>query len=150
MEKPPNVSFVDPDQWIVLIKRTPTVFGNCSFDLKVHNAQIAGYKAVIIYNSESDNLIKMSSSGKYDIQIPSVFISLSDGLDIASFYTYKNRTYVVINNDDDNLNYLLIPFICVVAVCFIIAISIFVSVEVGFLIFSSANTRDKIMLFYIC
>lgn len=128
LQKPPkNVSYVDPDQWIVLIKRTPSIYGNCSFDLKVRNAQLAGYKAVIIYNSESDNLIKMSSSGIYDITIPSVFISHSDGLEIGTFYTYLNRTYAVINNDDDNLNYLLIPFICVVAVCFIIAVSIFVS-----------------------
>lgn len=130
LDKPPNVSWVAPDEWIVLIKRTPTIFGNCSFDWKVNNAQMAGYKAVIIYNSESDNLIKMSSSGKYRIRIPSVFISRSDGLLIERSYTYMNHTYAVINNDDDNLSYLLIPFICVVAVCFIIAVSIFVRKKV--------------------
>lgn len=128
IEKPPtNISYVDPDQWIVLIKRTPSASGNCSFDLKVRNAQLAGYKAVIIYNSESDTLLKMSSSGQYDIRIPSVFISRSDGHAISAFYTYVNRTFAIINNDDDNLNYLLIPFISVVSVCFIIAVSIFLS-----------------------
>jgi E3 ubiquitin-protein ligase RNF13 len=126
IEKPLNVSFVDPDKWIVLIQRTPTIFGNCSFDLKVYNAQQAGFKAVIIYNSESDNLIKMSSSGLYKIKIPSVFIGHSSGIDIASYFTYANKTYVIITDDDTDLNYLLLPFICVVTICFIIAISIFV------------------------
>lgn len=127
IEKPLNVSFVDPDKWIVLIQRTPTIFGNCSFDLKVYNAQQAGFKAVIIYNSESDNLIKMSSSGLYKIKIPSVFIGHSSGIDIASYFTYANKTYVIITDDDTDLNYLLLPFICVVTICFIIAISIFVA-----------------------
>lgn len=124
--RPPNVSFVEPKQWIALIMRTPTKYGNCSFDLKVFNAQNAGYSAVIIYNSESDSLIRMSSSGAYKIFIPSVFIGRSSGILIDSAYTYKNKTLVIITNDDADLSYLLIPFICVVSVCFIIAISIFI------------------------
>jgi E3 ubiquitin-protein ligase RNF13 len=131
MVRPPNVSFVEPKQWIALIMRTPTKFGNCSFDLKVFNAQNAGYSAVIIYNSESDSLIRMSSSGAYKIFIPSVFIGRSSGILIDSAYTYKNKTLVIITNDDADLSYLLIPFICVVSVCFIIAISIFVSFKIS-------------------
>ena len=69
----------------------------------------------------------MSSSGAYKIFIPSVFIGRSSGILIDSAYTYKNKTLVIITNDDADLSYLLIPFICVVSVCFIIAISIFVS-----------------------
>lgn len=126
ISRPPNVSFVEPKQWIALIMRTPTKYGNCSFDLKVYNAQNAGYSAVIIYNSESDSLIRMSSSSAFKIVIPSVFIGKSSGILIDSAYTYKNRTLVIITNDDADLSYLLIPFICVVSVCFIIAISIFV------------------------
>ena len=110
-----------------MIKRTPTKYGNCSFDLKVSNAQQAGYSAVIIFNSESDSLIRMSSSGAYKILIPSVFVGKSSGILLDSSYTYKNKTFVIITNDDGDISYLLVPFICVVSICFIIAISIFVS-----------------------
>ena len=128
-----NVSYVDPEKWIALVQRTPSIYGNCSFDLKVYNAQEAGFKAVIIYNSESDNLIKMSSSGIYKINIPSVFVSHSSGIDITNYFTYLNKTYVIINDDDTDLNYLLIPFICVVTICFIIAMSLFVSFNLFFI-----------------
>lgn len=126
MQPPPNVSYVDPKKWIALIMRTPSLFGNCSFDLKVHNAQRAGFSAVIIYNSESDNLIKMSSSGSFSILIPAVFVGHSSGVEIGQYYTYANRTYAVIYNDDSDINYLLIPFISVVSICFLIAVCIFV------------------------
>lgn len=126
MERPPNVSYVDPKKWIALIQRTPN--GNCSFDVKVLNAQKAGFSAVIIYNSDSDNLIKMSSSGKYSIKIPSVFVGHSTGLEISYFFTYENKTFVLITNDDTDLNYLLLPFVTVVSICFIVAICIFVSI----------------------
>lgn len=126
IQAPPNVSFVDPSKWIALIQRTPSIFGNCSFDVKVHNAQQAGYAAVIIYNSESDNLIKMSSSGRYNIKIPSVFVGHSDGLELRENYNYKNGTFVSLTNDSD-LSYFLIPFVSVICICFLTAVCIFVS-----------------------
>ena len=126
MERPPNASWVDPKKWIALIMRTPSLFGNCSFDLKVYNAQRAGFAAVIIFNSESDSLIKMSSSGSFSIHIPAVFIGHSNGIEIAQAYTYSNHTYAVLFNDDSDINYLLIPFISVVSICFLIAVCIFV------------------------
>ena len=128
IEPPPaNVSYVDPKQWIALVLRTPSATGNCSFDLKVYYAQKAGFAAVIVYNSESDNLIKMSSSGLYNIRIPSVFVGHSSGLELARYYSYENRTYVIINNDDNDFNYLMVPFIIVISICFFVAIVLFVS-----------------------
>lgn len=130
MERPPNVSYVDPKKWIALIMRTPSLFGNCSFDLKVYNAERAGFAAAIIFNSESDSLIKMSSSGAFSIHIPAVFIGHSSGVEIAQAYTYANHTYAVLFNDDSDINYLLIPFISVVSICFLIAVCIFVSIRI--------------------
>lgn len=125
IERPPNVSYVNPHSWIALIQRTPGSRSNCTFDLKVYNAQQAGYSVVIIYNVESDTLIKMSSSGLYSIKIPSVFVGQTTANEIKAFFTYQNKTYVRINNDDADFNYLLIPFVCVVSVCFLVAIFIF-------------------------
>jgi E3 ubiquitin-protein ligase RNF13 len=128
MESPPNISFVDPKKWIALIVRTPTIFDNCSFDVKVSNAQKAGFGAAIIYNSDSDNLIKMSSSGFTNIKIPSAFVGHSSGVEIGTYYTFENRTYAIIYNDDSDLNYMLIPFISVITICFLVAICTFVSI----------------------
>jgi E3 ubiquitin-protein ligase RNF13 len=130
MEPPPNVTAPDfvARKWIALIQRTPGSYGNCSFDLKVFNAQKAGFSAVIIFNSESDNLIRMSPSGQYSIRIPSVFIGHSNGIEIMEDYTYLNKTYAVIYNDESDINFLLIPFVSVVSICFLIAICIFVSI----------------------
>ena len=88
IENPPNISYVNPKEWIALIKRTPSASGNCSFDVKVFNAQKAGYSAVIIYNSESDNLIKMSSSGAYNIKIPSVSMLFTILYTVVSLLAY--------------------------------------------------------------
>lgn len=128
MEPPPPINISESKKWIALIIRTPSVFGNCSFDLKIYNAQRAGFSAAIIYNSESDSLIKMSSSGGFSIVIPSVFIGHSNGKTIGQEYTYLNNTYAVIYNDDSEISYLLVPFISVVGICFLIAICIFVSI----------------------
>jgi E3 ubiquitin-protein ligase RNF13 len=127
MDRPPNVSYVDPKSWIALIQRSGSK-SNCTFDLKVYNAQQAGYSAVIVYNFGSDNLIKMSSSGLYSIKIPAVFVGESSGTEIKKYFTYHNKTYVRITSDDADLNYLIIPFVCVVSICFIVAIFIFVSI----------------------
>lgn len=134
MESPPNISYIDSKKWIALIMRTPSVYGNCSFDLKVYNAQRAGFSAVIIYNSESNNLIKMSSSGGLSILIPSVFVGHSNGEEIGIKYTYLNRTTAVIYNDDSDIDYLLVPFISVVSICFLIAVCIFVGLTFFFIL----------------
>ena len=61
------------------------------------------------------------------LKIPAVFIGESSGTEIKKYFTYQNKTYVRITSDDADLNYLLIPFVCVVSICFIVAIFIFVS-----------------------
>ena len=127
IQSPPNISYVQPDEWIALIMRTPTIYGNCSFDVKVHNAQVAGFKAAIVYNSESDDLLTMSSSGSYNIKIPSVFVGHSSGVEMKTFYSYENRTYVILTAQENDLSFLIIPFVCIVSICFLIAVSIFVS-----------------------
>ncbi|CAI5486144.1 unnamed protein product [Closterium sp. Naga37s-1] len=54
--------------------------GNCLFDTKVLNAQVAGYAAAIVFNNEdNDELISMSARNVWDVAIPAVYISHADG-----------------------------------------------------------------------
>ncbi|XP_007656246.1 E3 ubiquitin-protein ligase ZNRF4 [Ornithorhynchus anatinus] len=58
---------------IVLIRRF-----DCTFDLKILHAQLAGYQAAIVYNMHSDELVEMGhvfKDLKQQIQIPAVFVS---------------------------------------------------------------------------
>ena len=52
---PPNSSEYDGNNWIVLIARL-----NCTFEVKIRNAQRAGYSAAIVHNVNSNELGKIS------------------------------------------------------------------------------------------
>ena len=93
IQSPPSNESFPNYKWIALIQRTPpnsNTNSNCSFDVKVFNAQNAGFSAVVVYNVDSNNLVRMSSSGIIDIKIPSVFIGSSDGFTLERYYTYEN------------------------------------------------------------
>uniref|UniRef100_A0A8C2UNF6 RING-type E3 ubiquitin transferase n=1 Tax=Chinchilla lanigera TaxID=34839 RepID=A0A8C2UNF6_CHILA len=72
---PPPVKDNSSGTFIVLIRRL-----DCNFDIKVLNAQRAGYKAAIVHNVDSEDLISMGSNDidvLKKIDIPSVFIGES-------------------------------------------------------------------------
>lgn len=144
LEPPPNVTLPGARSWIALIQRTPSrSINNCTFDLKVYNAQRAGYSAAIIFDYDSDILIRMSSNNVYNVRIPSVFIGHSKGVEISQKYTYENKTYAILYSDDADINYLLIPFVSVVSICFLIAICVFVSSSILFLFTFTLIPRFK-------
>uniref|UniRef100_A0A182SYX2 RING-type domain-containing protein n=1 Tax=Anopheles maculatus TaxID=74869 RepID=A0A182SYX2_9DIPT len=113
MRPAPNVT----SKFAVVIARY-----NCSFEVKVRNAQQAGYAMVIVHNVGSNDLEHMSANHPQDLLIPSVFVGESGGRSIIEAYLY-DRDYALVITDDIPFNIsnnLIIPFAIVVGLCFII------------------------------
>ncbi|XP_023686324.1 E3 ubiquitin-protein ligase RNF13-like [Paramormyrops kingsleyae] len=107
--------------FIVLIRRF-----DCNFDIKVLNAQKAGYKAAIVHNVDSDDLISMGSNDLdllKEIDIPSVFVGEDTANSLKEDYTFEKGGHVVLMPDFSlPLEYYLIPFLIIVGICLILIV----------------------------
>lgn len=105
--------------FIALIRR-----GGCNFDVKVLRAQEAGYKAAIVHNINSEQLVTMSSDDVTifrQIIIPSVFVGETAGLLLKTYYSYSDNAVVFLGAKDPfSLEYLFIPFLVIVGLCLVI------------------------------
>src|SRR5690348_14007830 len=78
----------DSRTFIALIDRTSQLAG-CPFDVKVLNAQRAGYSAVVVHNMHSNNTFPMSGGDcSALVSIPSVLVGDSDG-QLLNSYNYS-------------------------------------------------------------
>ncbi|KAJ6669384.1 hypothetical protein lerEdw1_008193 [Lerista edwardsae] len=87
---PPPLKDNSSHEFIVLIRRL-----DCNFDVKVLNAQRAGYKAAIVHNVDSNDLISMGSNDidiLKKIDIPSVFIGEASANALKEEFTYERGT----------------------------------------------------------
>lgn len=80
---------IGPDQeWVALIVRSEAQQTNCSFDVKVKNAEDAGASAAIIYDDKYEALIIMSKRADHPAPgIPAVFINQNSGLILKKLLT---------------------------------------------------------------
>ncbi|NXO05168.1 RNF13 ligase, partial [Rhinopomastus cyanomelas] len=118
---PPPVKDNSSSAFIVLIRRL-----ECNFDIKVLNAQRAGYKAAIVHNVDSDDLISMGSNDievLKKIDIPSVFIGETSANSLKEEFTYEKGGHVVLIPEFSlPLEYYLIPFLIIVGICLILIV----------------------------
>ncbi|XP_069069471.1 E3 ubiquitin-protein ligase RNF13 isoform X2 [Pleurodeles waltl] len=107
--------------FIILIRRL-----DCNFDIKVLNAQKAGYKAAVVYNVDSDDLISMGSNDielMKKIDIPSVFIGEASANSLKDEFTYERGGHIVLLPEWSlPLEYYLIPFLIIVGICLILIV----------------------------
>ncbi|XP_061682277.1 E3 ubiquitin-protein ligase RNF13 [Syngnathoides biaculeatus] len=119
IEPPPRDNLTGA--FIVLIKRF-----DCNFDIKVLNAQKAGYKAAIVHNVDSNNLISMGSNDldlMKQIEIPSVFVSEDTATSLKDDYLFDKGGRVILMPDFSlPLEYYLIPFLIIVGICLILIV----------------------------
>ncbi|KAG7488118.1 hypothetical protein MATL_G00031080 [Megalops atlanticus] len=119
--EPPPLQDNVTGAFIVLIKRL-----DCNFDVKVLNAQKAGYKAAIVHNVDSDDLISMGSNDLdilKQIDIPSVFVGEETATSLKEDYTYEKGGHVILMPDFSlPLEYYLIPFLIIVGICLILIV----------------------------
>ncbi|KAF6385414.1 ring finger protein 13 [Rhinolophus ferrumequinum] len=118
---PPPLKDNSSGTFIVLIRRL-----DCNFDIKVLNAQRAGYKAAIVHNVDSDDLISMGSNDidvLKKIDIPSVFIGESSANSLKDEFTYEKGGHLILVPEFSlPLEYYLIPFLIIVGICLILIV----------------------------
>uniref|UniRef100_A0ACB8FBM8 Uncharacterized protein n=1 Tax=Sphaerodactylus townsendi TaxID=933632 RepID=A0ACB8FBM8_9SAUR len=118
---PPPLKDNSSRTFIVLIRRL-----DCNFDIKVLNAQRAGYKAAIVHNVDSDELISMGSKDidvLKKIDIPSVFIGESSANSLKEEFSYETGGHIVLIPEFNlPLEYYLIPFLIIVGICLILIV----------------------------
>lgn len=106
-------------KFIALIRRY-----DCNFDIKVLNAQQAGYSAAIIHNMYSDILLNMNFSNDSiaeQIEIPSVFTSYFAAEMLKKDVIPEQGAYVILKPDFAfPLSYYLIPFTGVVGMIIVV------------------------------
>uniref|UniRef100_A0A1A7XMM5 E3 ubiquitin-protein ligase RNF13 n=1 Tax=Iconisemion striatum TaxID=60296 RepID=A0A1A7XMM5_9TELE len=119
IEPPPRDNLTGA--FFVLIKRF-----DCNFDMKVLNAQKAGFKAAIVHNVDSEDLISMASNDVdvvKQIVIPSVFVGEETANTLKDDYMYDKGGHVVLIPDFSlPLEYYLIPFLIIVGICLILIV----------------------------
>ncbi|XP_061492997.1 E3 ubiquitin-protein ligase RNF13 isoform X1 [Rhineura floridana] len=118
---PPPLKDNSSREFIVLIRRL-----DCNFDIKVLNAQRAGYKAAIVHNVDSDDLISMGSQDidvLKKIDIPSVFIGEASAKSLKEEFTYEKGGHILLIPEFSlPLEYYLIPFLIIVGICLILIV----------------------------
>ncbi|XP_048860029.1 E3 ubiquitin-protein ligase RNF13-like [Brienomyrus brachyistius] len=119
--EPPPMRSNSSGAFVVLIKRF-----DCNFDVKVLHAQKAGYKAAIVHNVDSDDLISMGSNDLdifKQIDIPSVFVGEETANSLKEDYTYDKGGHIILMPEFTlPLEYYLIPFLIIVGICLILIV----------------------------
>ncbi|XP_018494398.1 E3 ubiquitin-protein ligase RNF13 isoform X2 [Galendromus occidentalis] len=119
----PNVPYPSNDSfsWFLLVRRY-----DCTFYVKLTNAQRAGYAGVIVYDSDEEHLLARPF-GLSDISIYAVLISKRDGRTLQQFTYDEGYLLEWYPTTEFNLLGYIIPCIIIVLLCIIMISSLVVA-----------------------
>ncbi|KAJ0969513.1 hypothetical protein J5N97_022390 [Dioscorea zingiberensis] len=102
--------------------------GGCTFDEKVRNAQIAGFKAAIVYdNEDSDVLVATVAGTPGGIHIHAVFVSKASGEKLKEYAGRTDMEFWIIPTFENSAwSIMAISFISLLAVSAVLATCFFV------------------------
>ncbi|CAM6100259.1 unnamed protein product [Calypogeia fissa] len=101
--------------------------GDCTFELKVRNAQAAGFSAVIVYNNDDNSDLVTMSGDSGGIHISAVFVSKSAGETILRFADDDSTTcYIRRSFESTAWSVMAVSFISLLAISAVLATFFFV------------------------
>ncbi|KAL1831103.1 receptor homology region, transmembrane domain- and RING domain-containing protein 2 [Daucus carota subsp. sativus] len=102
------------------------VRGGCSFEDKVRRAQIAGFKAAIVYDNEDGDLVAMAGNSA-GIRIHAVFISKASGQLLTKYIGATNmELWIIPSFENSAWSIMAISFISLLAMSAVLATCFFV------------------------
>ncbi|KAL4032189.1 hypothetical protein IC575_005257 [Cucumis melo] len=102
------------------------VRGGCSFEDKVRRAQVAGFKAAIIYDNEDGGLIAMAGSSA-GIRIHAVFVTKTSGETLKKYAGLANvEIWIIPSFENSAWSIMAISFISLLAMSAVLATCFFV------------------------
>ncbi|KAL8110869.1 receptor homology region, transmembrane domain- and RING domain-containing protein 2-like isoform X2 [Apium graveolens] len=102
------------------------VRGGCSFEDKVRRAQMAGFKAAIVYDNEDGDLVAMAGNSA-GIRIQAVFISKASGLLLTKYVGATNmELWIIPSFENSAWSIMAISFISLLAMSAVLATCFFV------------------------
>lgn len=123
------------ENWFLLTK-----LYTCPFEVKLKNAALAGYHALIVYNDISVKRTHLLNSHNLPVELqrPAVLVSFQDGNKIKTNYLYDKGFTARITPSYFNNPYLL-PFAIVIILCIFLMVSFLI-----FQVIKCARDRRKL------
>ncbi|KAJ0969529.1 hypothetical protein J5N97_022406 [Dioscorea zingiberensis] len=101
--------------------------GGCTFDEKVRNAQIAGFKAAIVYDNEDSDVLVAMAGTPGGIHIHAVFVSKASGEKLKEYAGRTDMEFWIIPTFENSAwSIMAISFISLLAVSAVLATCFFV------------------------
>ncbi|RAL54968.1 hypothetical protein DM860_013664 [Cuscuta australis] len=100
--------------------------GGCSFEDKVKRAQVAGFKAAIVYDSQPGDLVAMAG-GSSGVKIPAVFVSKESGQALTKYAGDADvEVWIIPTIENSAWSIMAISFISLLAMSAVLATCFFV------------------------
>ncbi|XP_074269190.1 receptor homology region, transmembrane domain- and RING domain-containing protein 2-like [Silene latifolia] len=100
--------------------------GGCSFEQKIRKAQMAGFKAAIVYDNEVGGSLVAMAGNSAGIKIHAIFVSKPTGETLKTFAGRDVKVWIIHSYDSSAWSIMAISFISLLAMSAVLATCFFV------------------------